>query len=291
MEDKRFFSKIKYNISTLFRLFKTYAKLDLLWFLRDTKYCLLYIFSDCICSVANMFTLLLLATQFEGFGGMTHDEMLFMMSYSVIVDGVYMMFFMSNNIGEISRIIGRGQLDHRVTQPVPLWIQLMTEGFLPFSGNITIILGIGMMVYSIDKLSLDVSLWWTIKLIFYILGSTAIIMSMLYIVSSKAFYTPVESEESAGYVLEFTRVKVYPLGIYSKLWQTVFCTVLPVGLATWLPSTLLLNIPNDVPFTQYHGFFAAVLAICMTLAAVLFRRGMKHYATNGSPRYSGFGHH
>ena len=32
-------------------------------------------------------------------------------------------------MGNISRVIGRGQLDHWMIQPVPVWIQMATCGF------------------------------------------------------------------------------------------------------------------------------------------------------------------
>ena len=278
------------KIKTVFRMFKAYGKIDLLWFLRDTKYCILYMFSDLICSLANIVTLLLLASKFEGFGGMSQDEMVFMMSYSILVDGVFMLMFMGNNISQISRVIGRGQLDHRKIQPVPHWIQFLTEGFSPLSGNINLILGVIMMVYSMDRLELDLTLTWIFQLIFYVIGSVVVIMSMIYIVSCQAFYTPVESEEIAGYVLEFTKVKVYPLGIYTSFWKTIFCTILPVGMAAWIPALLLLQIDTGLRFGQSPLFFVTIVTVAIVLTTIIFRRGMDYYTTNGSPRYSGFGH-
>ena len=86
--------------------------MDLLWFLRDTRYCLLQIVSDTICACCTIAGVFLLSEKFGGFGGMNQAEILFMMGFSTLVDGIYMMFFIGNNTAMISRIIGRGQLDH-----------------------------------------------------------------------------------------------------------------------------------------------------------------------------------
>ena len=96
------------NLKILFRLYRQYTKMDLLWFLRDTRYCLLQIFSDTVCAVCTIAGVFLLSEKFGGFGGMNQGEILFMMGFSTLVDGIYMMFFIDNNTSMISRIIGRG---------------------------------------------------------------------------------------------------------------------------------------------------------------------------------------
>ena len=60
--------------------------------------------------------------------------MLFLLGYALLVRGVIDTFF-NYNVAFISRRIGRGQLDHMLVQPQPLWMALLTEGFAPFSGS------------------------------------------------------------------------------------------------------------------------------------------------------------
>lgn len=86
------------KIRTLIRMFRIYGKMDLLWFLRDTKYCLMYIFSNMISTLAVVVGVFLLAVKFDGSGGMSEKEIIFMLGYSV-------------------------------------WIQLATEGFSPGLGH------------------------------------------------------------------------------------------------------------------------------------------------------------
>jgi len=281
------------NIKTLFRLFGIYSKMDLMWFLRDTRYCLLQIAADTISAAAAVSGVFLLSVQFGGIGGMNENEILFMLSYATVVDGVFVLFFAGSNTGSISRVIGRGQLDHAAIQPVPLWIQLITGGFCPVSGSSMLVCGIALSIYSIHRLQMNISAMWILTYLFSVICSNIIIVSVIYIISCLAFYAPAAAEEISEVARDlFTSLKSYPLGGISVLWQTVFCTLIPVGLAAWLPSTVLFS---KVPNSFFGGWKApalilAVSAILLLTANLLFKKGMNYYAKNGSPRYSGFGH-
>ncbi len=282
------------NLKTLYRLYKQYAKMDFLWLLRDTKYCLMQIFSDAVCAFCTIAGVYLLSVRFGGLGGMTQEEILFMMSYATIVEGIYMMFFIGCNTGMVSRIIGRGQLDHTVIQPVPLWIQLLAQGFSPFSGSTILIGGIGLSLYSIGNMFLAVTPGWIFLLVLYSISSTLIIVAVIYILSCMAFYAPAAAEEIAGVGKDlFSSLKTYPLGGMGKSAGTILLTVLPIGLTAWYPSKLLLMVGTEgVTWDQALEFLylpAMTLILVMT-ALLLFKKGMKYYARCGSPRYSGFGH-
>lgn len=266
--------------------------MDLLWFLRDTRYCLLQIAADIISAAAAFSGVFLLSVQFGGIGGMSRDEILFMLSYVSMVDGVFMIFFAGNNTGSISRIIGRGQLDHAMIQPVPLWIQLLTGGFSPVSSNSMLVCGTVLSLYSIHRLHLNISFIWATGYLFSVICSTVIIISVLYIVSSLAFYAPAAAEEISETARDlFTSLKSYPLGGIPRGWQAVFCTAIPVGLAAWFPSNVLLSKAPDIfAEAKFPALTAAGAAVLLLTATLLFKKGMNYYAKNGCPRYSGFGH-
>ncbi len=277
------------KVKMLLRLYKTYGKMDLMWFLRDTKYCLLQIFTDLVSTGAAMAGVFVLARRFGNIGGMTQDQLLFMLGYAMLGDGIFSLFFIGYNAGQISRTIGRGQLDHNMIQPVPLWMQLMTGGFSPVSGSSILICGIILTVYAAGRLGITITLGWVFLLILSILASVVIFLSFVYLVSCIAFWAPVAAEESASLIHGlFGSLKRYPLGGMAVGWQAVFCSLVPVGLAGWFPSLWLMNDGTPAPFFPVLTF---VMAFLFGLLAVrLFRKGMKHYATCGSPRYSGFGH-
>lgn len=278
------------NIKTTIRLFKLYGKMDLLWFLREPSSFFIYIISDTISALSTICGIYLISQQFSSGTGITQDQILFMLGYSLLVDGVYWLFFRANNMGEISRIIGRGQLDHCMIQPVPLPIQLLTNGFCPFSSSNVFLTGIILTLYAGYNLKLNISFKWILLTIIYIFFSMFIILSLVYIFSSNAFYSPVASEEVAGEVISFTSFKVYPLNGFKKSIQNILTTILPIGLTAWYPSIILLNMNSSGRITFSYGLLPTVASIFIIIAIKLFRKGLNYYETNGSPRYSGFGH-
>lgn len=274
----------------LLRLYGLYGKMDLVWFLRDTKYCLIYMISDLICTLSSIAGIFLLSENFGGFGGMNRQEVLFMLSYATVVNGIYSMFFMGNNTAMVSRIIGRGQLDHCIIQPVPVWIQLLAQGFSPISANSTLLWGIGMVAYSVSRLHLAVTPGWCILLILNSISSCLIILASMYLVSCLAFYAPAAAEEIAQSGLDLFSINTYPLGGLGKRARNLFCLFIPIGLTAWLPSKSLLALGYGHGLEPGLCAAPAMALILILLTFYFFQKGMNYYATNGSPRYSGFGH-
>lgn len=275
------------NLKTLFRMFRIYGKMDLLWVLRDTRYFLIQVFADTVGAASAAAGIFLLSERFGGFAGMTKPEILFMLGYGTLVDGIYMLFFANSNVGEMSRIIGRGQLDHSLVQPVPLWIQFLTEGFAPASGGSVLLCGIALTAAAARGLGLRPSVPWLAALVSGVLCSCAVVFACVLIVSCLAFRAPAAAEEIAGVARDlFTTLKNYPLGWLSLPVRAVFCTAVPVGLAAWLPS---LNLLGKAGPARFPFFTAAAAAVFVLLSVLTFRKGMKRYEKYGSPRYSGFG--
>ena len=276
------------NLRRMLKLWGIYAKLDLTWFLRDTKYCVLAIVADVIANVSAIVAVFLLAERFGNIGGMSRDQILFMLGYACVIDGVILMFFSMNNVAWISRLIGRGQLDHRLIQPVPLWMQFATEGFIPISGNSMLLCGAGIVIVSAGRLMIPISAVWMLLFVGNILCSTAVILSFSYILGCLAFYAPGAGEEiSTTAIGLFSALKTFPIGGLAMTTKAVLCTVVPVGLAAWLPANVLLG-QTDLGVASV--LLPAVTIILVLTASLLFKKGLKYYAKSGSIRYFERGH-
>lgn len=278
----------RFNIRRLFHLYALYAKMDAAWLLRDTKYCLIGILADFIANASVLSGVFFIAERFGGVGGMTNDEVLFMLGYSTITTGLFLVFFNGNNVGHISRIIGRGQLDHKLIQPIPIRIQLMTEGFMPVSGSGQLWAGLAACTIAIWRLNLPITVGWVVLFIMFHLITQVIFLSMMYIPSVLAFYFPVAAEETASAVADLQwQLSSYPLGQMPTLIKITLNTVLPIGLTVWFPSLVLLG-KERLDFGLIVLITATVLFA--TLATMLFKKGLKHYEKIGSQRYTDFGH-
>ena len=262
------------------------AKMDLVWLLRDTKFAIAGISADILSNISTVAGVYLIALRFGGIGGVSVDEILFMMAYSTLVTGIFILFSSSNNI-HISRIIGRGQLEHLFAQPLPLPVQLLTCGFGPFTGSGNLITGIVLMVVSINKLNLTISFWWILSLTSYLITTMVIIAARSYLVSSLAFYAPVSAEEISSTAIDGTWfLSTFPLSGMPLYIQAPLITIMPEGLMAWFPSLCLLGKPPLHLAAYYPMLYALLLA---TAASFIFRKGLRYYVQNGSNRYVPFG--
>lgn len=278
----------KITLRRVLRLYLFYAKMDLSWVLRDARYAFFGILADFIMNLSAIGGVFLLSVRFNGVGGMNGDEVLFMLGYGTVATGIYLMFFSNGNVGLISRVIGRGQFDHKLLEPLPLKIQLMTEGFAPVSGSGNFIAGIVLVAAALFRLKVHISVWWAVLLVFSLITTTVITLAELYLCSSLAFWAPVAAEEISSYVGDLNwALSNYPLSGMPVWLRGVLITVLPAGLCAWFPALALLG---RSPFGLTLVYPAAVAGVFTTIAVFFFQKGLRHYEKIGSQRYKDLGH-
>ncbi|MCL2497500.1 MAG: ABC transporter permease [Symbiobacteriaceae bacterium] len=276
------------EVKRVFSLLGLYARMDLAWFLRDTKHCLICILGDLLSNIAAISGVFLLALRFQNFGGMNDSEVLFMLSYLMAMSGIQEIFLRNCNVSYISRRIGRGQLEHMLLLPLPLPLQLLTEGFIPFSGNGTLISGFILLRYSLLRLELQPHGWWWLSLTGSLVLSVVTVIGASYLFATSAFYAPVACEEISSRVFGVAdALKIFPLSGMPLGLQITLCSVLPVGLLGWFPCLALLGkAPLGLPGWFPLAFAATLWLITLTL----FKKGLRHYASIGINRYSAIGH-
>jgi ABC-2 type transport system permease protein len=220
---------------------------------------------------------------------MSRWDVLFMLGYVTCVTGLYQLFFAGNNTGHISRRIGRGQVDHMITEPLPFSVQLAVEGFLPFTGCQNLLFGTGIFLWAVHGMGMRITVLWVAGLAGYLITSIAIIVGLSYLFSSLAFRWQVAFEEISTTVLDdLTGVlSTYPLSGMAPPVQWTLVTIVPAGLLGWFPACALLGAaPLGLP--AVYPLIVAV--IIWVLATLTFRKGLKYYVKHGSNRYSAGGH-
>jgi len=210
-----------------------------------------------------------------------------LLGYALLVRGLVETFF-GYNIAFISRRIGRGQLDHMLVQPLPLWMVLLSEGFAPVGSTSLLIPGLGLLVWSASQLHVGTSPAWWAMLVVDQIASLAVVLSFAYAWGSLAFWAPRAAEELNSSTFELShQLAPFPLEGLSGFALAGLVTVVPVGLVAWYPSRVLLGI--DAP--QWAPALVPIAALAFaSLATWIFRRGLEKYRRTGSTRYSDFGH-
>jgi ABC-2 type transport system permease protein len=271
----------------LLSLWRLYASLDLLFLARGPQTALAYYASDLVVGLATITATFLLAERFDGIGPWTKAQVLFLLGYALLVRGLIDMLF-NYNLAHISRRIGRGQLDHVLIQPQPLWMVLLTEGFAPVTGSGMVVPGLGLLIWTTRQLDLVVPPTWYLLLAVDLVASIAVVLAFEYIVGSLAFWAPRAAEEinTSSWRL-ITQLAPFPLDGLSAWALGSLLTVVPVGLVAWYPARVLLGV-GTTPWES--ALLPLVALILSTLALWIFTRGLRHYGRTGSTRYLASGH-
>ena len=261
--------------------------LDFMFLTRDMKNCVIYMLADLVLTVSAVTGVLLLAERFGGIGNWGKPEVLFMLGFAAL-SIVMMEALLGYNILWISRRIGRGQMDHVLIQPRPVWMALLTEGFLPFAMGPALIPGIALLAWGVSGLEIPLTFSWWGWFTLNLLASGAVIAAFSFIWGSLAFWAPAGAEEiSSSAITLMSELKSFPLDGLGRGLKAGLLSFLPVGFVAWYPAGALLG-HRDWPYSLVMTPLASVI-LC-GIAAALFNRGMRYYAYNGSSRYLDLGH-
>lgn len=276
------------NIRTLCRLWRLYGSMDLRWLLQDWASVIIVVLSETLQNVSSMAGVLLLAIRFGGVGGLSADEVLFMLGFYELASGLGWMLFGNYNVIHISRRIGRGQVDHMLIQPRPLWMQLLTEGFMPFSGCHGMLIGLALTIIAVTRLQLPLSPVWFLLLGYHIIIHIVLQLSQSALWGSMAFWQPVACEEISSMFIDLNnQLGKFPLFGLPAWLMSILHSVLPIGLLAYLPALALLRemgheVQIALPFI--------VAALFVTAAVICFQKGLNHYAQHSCNRYKEMGH-
>ncbi|HJP32530.1 MAG TPA: ABC-2 family transporter protein [Candidatus Latescibacteria bacterium] len=269
----------------LLRRFYVQAYLDLMFMTRDIRFFLICALSDVVGTLSRVAAVFLLAERFDGIGIWSHEQILFMLGYATLVNGLLDMFFGYNILG-ISRRLGRGQLDHSLVQPQPLWMTLLTEGFTPVIGLFPVLAGVAITGWAMAGVAFPADPLWWVYFITQLVSSCLIVVSFSFLWGTLAFWSPVGAEEISSRVNRMARqLTVFPLDSLSPWLTQVALLTLPLGFVVWYPSRVLLGLPGASPWSA-PAFAAGILLS----TAFVFSRGLRHHERTGSQRYVPFGH-
>jgi ABC-2 type transport system permease protein len=268
------------------RLWVIHGYLDLLFVTRSLPQCIGYVFADFVKNGSVVVAIMLLAARFDGIGPWSRFQVVFLLGYALTVTGLLEVFF-GYNVLWISRRLGRGQLDHSLIQPQPLWVGLMTEGFMPFSGSATLLPGAALMGWAAAQLSLPVTGAWLAGLATNLAGSAAVVLSFSFLWGSLAFWAPRAAEEISTSSLRLIYdLKSFPLDGLGPLFLGGLFTAVPVGFAAWLPCRALLGLER----ATWAGAATPLAGVAMAALMVwVFGKGLQQYGRTGSQRYRSHG--
>jgi ABC-2 type transport system permease protein len=274
------------NLRRLFALWGVATRMDLLWLANPSAAITWYV-SEGIAAVSTVTSTFLIATRFDGIGVWSQPQIIFMLGFALLVRGVVEAVF-GMNIAFISRRIGRGQLDHMLLQPQPLWLTVLSDGFTPCSGAGMLVAGGAVLVWSGRALHLSLSFGWVVGFLLQLVAAAVIVIGFTFAWGSLAFYAPRGAEElNSESMLLLRNLSPFPLDGMGSALRLSLLSVVPAGFLAWLPSRALLGLEPGRAAWLTTPLTAGVFLV---LAVLIFQRGLRHYRTTGSTRYMAHGH-
>ena len=268
------------------RLLGAGARLNAIRILRTRGQAIAYTLTDFTWHSGAMLAPILVAVRFGHVGPWPAVAVVFMLAYGAVVAS--MMDALGDGPWSMSHRIGRGQLDHCLLQPQPLWRVLFTEGFTPFDFWPVLALGLALMAWSMTRLHVAVSPGWLALLGVNLAASIAVQTAFLYAWGCLAFWAPRGAEEISYAAANLVTQVSFPLDPAPRGLRVVLVSAVPSGLLSWLPSRALLHIAGGGGLDVWLTPLAAI--VLGALAVLLFRLGLRRYRCTGSTRYTDRGH-
>jgi ABC-2 type transport system permease protein len=271
------------SVAQLVRLLGLYARMDWLWVARARSSALTFYVAEWVMGVSVVAATWLLAARFDGIGPWTHGQVVFLLGYSLLVRGTVEMGF-GWNVAHVSRRIGRGQLDHMLLQPAPLWVLVLSEGFSPLSGSGLLLSGVALIALSGVDLAAIPPLLFAVNWV----ASVVVVLAFSYAWGSLAFWAPRAAEEINSSTMALVdQLRGFPLDGLGAGLIGLLLSLVPVGFVAWLPARSLLGL-GGAPWQVWAAPVGAT--VIAGVALLVFSRGVRHYRATGSVRYLALGH-
>jgi ABC-2 type transport system permease protein len=191
-----------------------------------------------IWTVFNFFFFSLISGVGNGIGGWTQAEMFVLLSVFTIIDAFTWSFFY-HNMSNYTNAIFSGELSNWLLRPIDTQFLLMTN-----SNNYTnifrLVMGVVMLGWSLQQTQVQLTPHLVVVGSFLFLLSLLMIYSIWFTCSTGAFY--VDRLNNINEVIpSLRRVWQVPRSVYTGLASTVATVIVPLGLASSIPSEVLLG--------------------------------------------------
>jgi len=235
---------------------------------------------ECIAALlqqaAGLLTLYILLMHTPTLNEWNREQIFFIYGFSLLpralFDAFAMNFYMFSD-----RYIVQGEMDRVLLRPLSTLFQVFVEG-VSFDFIADLALGIAVVAWSSAKLGLHWDLWRAGQLALMVLGAWGVLTGVFLTLTSLTFW----SQDRTGLmppVYNLLQFAQYPLNIFNKLISFALTFVIPFGFIAFYPSTLFLT---DGAGAAMAWFTPLAGLICMAIAGLVWRTGLRKYSGAGS---------
>lgn len=232
-------------------------------------------FISVLWTIFNLFAFSLILRVSGNIASWNQYEMYLLLGTFTIIDAFTWSFFFEN-MSNYTRQIFKGELDYLLTKPVNT-IFLLTTTENSYNGIFRLVIGISVIVYSLIKLNISVSLGGVFLYAILLLSGLLLMYSCWFIIATLAFW--VEKLDNINQIIPgFRRILQVPRSTFSGVLSLLLTVLLPLSLIASVPSEVLLGKENVTII-----FWLLISTVLTGLAAsAFFSFAIKKYSSVGS---------
>jgi ABC-2 type transport system permease protein len=199
-----------------------------------------------------------------------------MFALVAIAEGVGSFFF--EGTWRVAEAINTGSLDYLLVRPYPVVLQV-TSAEVGVNGLANITTGGIMLGAALSNMDIQWSLPRTLLAVVLLASTVAIRVGINLATNSVSFWLSSPSPLFAMAVHQVGELARFPLSIYPLALKAILGFVLPFAFISTFPVSFL----TDTGSMAWLGLLTPlVAAYCVTVALVIFSRGMRRYESAGN---------
>ena len=221
------------------------------------------------------FIILALFAKFDNIKGYTKYEVL--LCFSVIQFGFSMTETFARGIDTFENLIIRGEFDCLLLRPRNILLQVLCTDY-DFIKIPRILQSIIILIISLIKLKIQLTIPKIITLTLMLLSSIIIFFSIFLIMASYCFITVQGLEVKNLFTDGGKQIAQYPISIYSKKFIFIFTFIIPYAFVNYYPLLYLIGKSQNKLY-----MISPIIVFSYLIPAILsFKWGIKKYTSVGS---------
>lgn len=225
--------------------------------------------------MSGLLFLYLIFQHINAINGWTFEELILIYAVFQIPRGID--HLLTDNIWLIPRYIIRGEFDKYLLKPLNVLYSIIAERFQVEAFG-ELLVGIGLLIYIIPRLSIQLYTYDLIVLPILLLSGTVIYTAIKLFTATLAFWIKNSSSIMVIFydIADFTK---QPLTIYPKALQFVLKNVVPFAFTSYFPSAYLLGLVDPLTISIQASIVAV---ISMFVAYRFWKYGLNTYESAGN---------
>lgn len=223
----------------------------------------------------SYFSIICLFDKFSNIKGFTMYEVLFV--FGVVQFGFSFCETFFRGIDQFDDLIISGNFDRLLLRPRSVLFQIFCNE-VSFTKLSRFIQSVIILIISIIKVDISWNIEKIITLVFMLIASIFVFLSIFILTASYCFFT-VKGLEVRNVLTYGTReMSQYPIGIFSKGFIMFFTVIVPIGFVNYYPLLFILGNKTNKIFI----ISPLITILYLIPSIIIFYKGLKRYSSVGS---------